>query len=237
MKAIILAAGKGTRMLPLTKDIPKVLVPINGKPFLSYLIENLKQAGLTDLGIVVGYKKEKIAGFLKQNNIKAALIEQKEPIGSANAVQQVESFVKKESFIVLVGDNLWSPKDLKEIAKEDSLCYIIGYKVNNPEHYGVLITDPNSMLKEIKEKPKEFVGNFINTGAYKFTPEIFQAIKQIKPSAKGEYEIVDAITILAKQGKVKVLKVQDYWIDCGKLEDIPIVEDFLNKQKRLTKSL
>jgi dTDP-glucose pyrophosphorylase len=224
MKAVIMAAGKGTRMLPLTKNIPKVLIEINGKPFLYYLLKNLQEAGYNDVGIVVGYKKEQFPDFLKKYGFKATLIEQKEQKGTGHAVVQARDFTKDEDFIVLGGDNLWSPNDLEAMLKQDNLCYVAGIKVDNPQKYGVLVAK-NSGLVRIVEKPTKFVGNLINTGLYKFTPEIYQALEQVKESERGEYELTDAISLLAKQGKVKILKVKDYWIDLGSKEDIPKVEE------------
>lgn len=229
MKVVILAAGKGTRMLPLTETIPKVLVKVNGKPFLSYVIQNLKKAGFTELGIVVGYKKEKIAEFLTKNNIKATLIEQKEQKGTGDALMQAKSFCGKENFISIGGDNLCSVTDFKAIAIDDNKIYVAGIHSEEPKKYGVLIADKNNNLIEIKEKPKKFVGDIINTALYKFTPKIFEALQQIKESERKEYELPDALTLLAKQGKVKVVEVKDYWLDLGCKEDIPKAEVFLKR--------
>jgi len=141
---------------------------------------------------------------------------------------QAKSFTKNDNFIVLGGDNLWSANDLKNIAKEDELNYIAGIKVKNPEKYGVLITKDNKLIA-IKEKPKEFVGNLINTGLYKLTPGIYPALKKIKESERGELELTDALSLLAKENKVKVIKIKDYWIDLGSKEDIPKIEEFFKK--------
>lgn len=227
-KAVILAAGKGTRMLPLTEKTPKVLIKINEKPFLSYIIENLKQAGITRFGIIAGYLKEQVKDFIKEQDIDATIIFQEEQKGTGHALMQAKDFCGDDNFIALGGDNLWSPEDLREISKDDGKIHISGIKSENPEKYGVLIKDKDNNLIEIKEKPKEFVGNIINTGLYKFTPEIFKRLEQIKESERGEYELTDAITSLAKEGKVKVIEVKDYWLDLGSKEDIPKVEKFLS---------
>ncbi|MEK6969772.1 MAG: sugar phosphate nucleotidyltransferase [Nanoarchaeota archaeon] len=229
MKVVILAAGKGTRMLPLTETIPKVLVKVKGKPFLYYVLKNLQQAGYTEFCLVVGYKKEKIKSFLEEYGFKAKLVEQKEQLGTGHALLQVKSFCGKENFISIGGDNLCSVKDFKAIAKEDDYIYVAGIHSESPEKYGVLIKDENNNLIEIKEKPKKFVGNLINTALYKFTPKIFEALEQVKESERREYELPDALTLLAKQGKVKVIKIKDYWLDLGCKEDIPKVEAFLKR--------
>ena len=127
-----------------------------------------------------------------------------------------------------MGDNIWSPEDFKAMAIQDSQTYIAGQKVENPERYGVLVAKDDNLV-EIKEKPKEFVGNLVNTGLYKFTPEIFQIITTLKKSERGEYEITDAINIFAKQGKVKIIEVKGYWLDLSVKEDIPKIESKLSE--------
>lgn len=229
MKAVIMAAGKGVRMLPLTENIPKVLVEVAGKPFLYYLLRNLQKAGFAEFGLIVGYKKEQFPFFLKKYGFKAELIAQKEQLGTGHAVLQAEKFAGNENFIVLGGDNLWSPEDFNRIAKNDNFCYVSGLKSNNPERYGVLILKNKEFLEKIHEKPKEYVGDLINTGLYKFTPEIFTALKKIGKSPRGEYELTDAISILAKENKVKVVKLRNYWLDLGCIEDIKRIEDFFKK--------
>jgi dTDP-glucose pyrophosphorylase len=232
LKVIILAAGKGVRMLPLTEHVPKVLVKVGEKEFLFYLIKSLEKAGYENFGLIVGYKMEKIKEFLKRENIKAELIEQKEQKGTGDAVLQAKNFIGKENFIVLGGDNLWSVPDLQEINKEDEYNYISGIESKNPEKYGVLIED-NEFLKQIKEKPKEYVGNLINTGLYKFTPEIFDILSKIELSERGELELTDAINFLAKENKVKILKIKNFWKDLGRIEDIEPMSDFINKNLKL----
>ena len=228
MKVVILAAGKGTRMLPLTEDIPKVLVEINGKPFLYYVLKNLQRAGYNDFGIVVGYKKEKIETFLEQYGFKATLIEQLEQKGTGHAVLQAEQFVGNENFIVIGGDNLWGVEDLKAINQYDDYNYISGMEVESPEHYGVLIEE-NGFLKEIKEKPKEFHGFLINTGKYKFKPGVFDILKKINLSSRGEIELTCAIDQLAKNGNMKVIKIKSFWKDLGSIEDIEPLSIFLKE--------
>ncbi|MBU0456807.1 MAG: sugar phosphate nucleotidyltransferase [Nanoarchaeota archaeon] len=229
MKAIILAAGKGTRMLPLTENVPKVLVEVNRKPFLYYVIENLKKAGFDEFGIIVGYLKEKIAEFIESNGINATLIEQKEQLGTGHAVMQAKDFCNDENFIVLGGDNLFSEDDLIMMNNNDEFNYIFGKEISGDlSKYGILITKNNKLIK-IVEKPTSFVGNMVNIGLYKFTPDIWDALDKISLSERGEYELTDAISILAREGKVNVLKLKGYWLDLGCKEDIPEVENFIKK--------
>ena len=230
MKVVILAAGKGTRMLPLTQDIPKVLVEVNGKPFLYYVMKNLQQAGYEDFCVVVGYKKEKIFQFLGGYEFKAQTVEQKEQLGTGHALLQAKEFCGQDDFILLGGDNLWSLEDLQALDKKSKYNFVCGREVEHPEKYGVLV-QKNGFLQEIVEKPDKFVGNLINTGLYKFKPEIFSALSRIKPSSRGELELTDAVSLLAREKKVKVLKAQE-WIDLGSRSDIPLVEKYLHKNWR-----
>ncbi len=227
-KVVILAAGMGTRMLPLTNDIPKVLVKTNGKEFLYYVIKNLKKAGYENLCLVVGYKKEKIEEFLKREKIEAKIIEQKEQKGTGDAVLCVKEFVGKENFIVLGGDGLWSPEDFEQMNKSDNYNYICGIETATPEKYGVLEKE-GEFLKGIKEKPKEYCGNLISTGLYKFTPGIFDSLLKVGLSPRGEHELTDAIALLAQEQKVKILKVKNFWKDLGTIKDIEPISNFIRE--------
>ncbi|HLD40322.1 MAG TPA: sugar phosphate nucleotidyltransferase [Candidatus Nanoarchaeia archaeon] len=230
MKAVILAAGKGVRMLPLTLDKPKPLIEVDGKPFLMHLLERLYAAGFEDkdIAIVVGYKGEKIEEFLAEQDLNITVIPQPALIGTGDAVAHAREFVDEEDFIVLSGDNLFSANDLLHIQKEDEFCYVSGWEIDDPSRYGVLLCK-GERLTEIVEKPKEFVGKIINAGLYKFTPDIFEALEQIEISERGELELTDAISLLAEGGKVKVMMLQDYWMDLGKKEDVGKIEEFLKK--------
>lgn len=230
MKAVILAAGKGVRMLPLTRDKPKPLIEVDGKPFLMHLLERLHEAGFEDkdIAIIVGYKGEKIEEFLAEQNMDITVIQQPALIGTGDAVYHAREFVDEEDFMVIGGDNLFSANDLLRIQKEDEFCYVSGWEVEDPSRYGVLECKGERLI-QIVEKPKEFVGNLINAGLYKFTPDIFEALEQIEISERGELELTDAISLLAEGGKVKVMMLQDYWLDLGKKDDIGKIEEFLKR--------
>jgi len=231
MQAVILAAGKGTRMFPLTKDKPKILIEINGKPFLYYVLENLKKAGITELAIVVNYHKEKIEEYIRAHKLKITIITQPEAKGTGDALRQAKYFCGREDFIVMNGDNLYSVEDLKTVQKKDELCYIVGKEMEEWQKYGVLVTTKDQYLVKIIEKPKEFVGKMINVGLYKCTSDIWRAVENIGLSPRGEYELTDAIGLLAKEHKVKVLRLQNYWLDLGCKEDILTIEKFLRGLK------
>ncbi len=225
MKVVILAAGKGTRMLPLTEKKHKLLIEVNGRPFLYYVLKSFERAGYHNFGLIAGHKKEQIARFLKEYGFAAELIEQKEPKGTGHALLQARPWVGNEDFIAIYGDNLWSVEDFKAINIKDDYHYVTGFNVKDWRKYGILIVE-GDLLAEIREKPPEFAGNLINSGLFKFKPEIFRELEKVKPSPRGEIEITDAVTALAKERKVKVLQAR-WWLDLGCPGDVEKVSNFL----------
>ncbi|OGZ69001.1 MAG: hypothetical protein A3D44_00355 [Candidatus Staskawiczbacteria bacterium RIFCSPHIGHO2_02_FULL_42_22] len=229
-KVVISAAGPGTRMQELSKDKPKHLIEINQRPFLAYLLDNILDAGYQQIMLVVGYKqdlmKEFVDGYKKDHDCSIDIVSQFEVLGpkekeygTACPLKCVRDFVGNDQFISLVGDNFYSVEDLRLMNIDDQYCYVAGLKNDHPEKFGVLLTD-GEFLKEIIEKPKEFVGDLINTSLYKFTSDVFEKLPLIEKSPRGEYEITDVISLLAKDGKVKVKMVKDNWMDFGRPEDI-----------------
>lgn len=211
MKAIILAAGSGTRLEPLTSIRPKPLIDVVGKPFLSYLLENVHKAGIKEIGVVVGYKKERMIGFLK-NYKNITVIEQNEQLGTGDAVLKAKDFAGSEDFLVMYGDNLYDAADIKALTKTKGNA-IVGLEHPKPRRYAVLLAE-NGHLKKIVEKPNKHIGNLINAGLYKFTPDVFKSLKGLKKSKRNEYELTDAVSALITNG-VKVFKAQGRWFDVG----------------------
>jgi dTDP-glucose pyrophosphorylase len=239
MKVVIAAAGRGTRMKHLTNNKPKHIIKILGRPFLYYLLENFKKAGYKEFCAVVGYQAEAICSFLEKYDPAIKIINQfkvlgEEEYGTACAIKCVRDFVKNKNFIAMYGDNLYSPYDMKSFNVNNKYCYAGGLLHPHPEKYGILLTH-GEFLEKIIEKPKNPATNLINCGFYKFTFDIFRAIKKIRLSKRGEYELTDAVSILADQKKVKVKMIKDYWLDFGRLADISRLTKFL-KTKKILKS-
>lgn len=237
-KVVIPAAGQGTRMKHLTKNKPKQLICVKQRPFLAYLFDNLLKAGFREFILVTGFRSDLMEKFLKKYGYKATIVNQFEILGPKEKeygtlcpLKCVKDLIGKESFLVVYGDNLYSVKDLKDFRIDDKFCYVAArIEKEHPEKYGVLKTK-GEFLEKIIEKPKEFIGNFVNTGMYKLTPDVFDKIPQVKLSPRGEYELTDAITLLAKDGRVKVKPIKDYWMDFGNPGDIIKVNRFLDKRK------
>ncbi|MSU54829.1 MAG: hypothetical protein EXS48_03310 [Candidatus Staskawiczbacteria bacterium] len=228
-KVVVSAAGQGTRMQELSKDKSKHLIEVNQRPFLAYVLDNIIEAGYTEIMLVVGFREDLIREFLAKYDAKDATINlvnqfevlgpKEKEYGTACPLKCVKDFVGNEPFISLVGDNFYSVNDLKAMNIDDEFCYIGALEHENPEKFGVLLTD-GEFLEKIIEKPKEFVGNLINTSLYKFTPEVFEKLPLIEKSPRGEYEITDVISLLAKDKKVKVKIIKDNWMDFGNPNDI-----------------
>jgi len=233
-KAVIAAAGRGTRMLHLVKNKPKQLIRTCDAPFLSYLLDNILNAGYKELILVVGHKKEKIEEFLKKYKYNVQVINQfevlgKDKYGTACALECVEDTIGTENFIMVYGDHLFSARDFKAFNIDDKYNYMACLKHEHPEKYGVLDIK-NGFLKNVVEKPKKYIGNLINIGLYKFTPEIFEKLKKVKLSERGEYELTDAINFLAEEKKMKVREIHDYWLDLSNPADVIRVSNFLKNE-------
>ncbi len=234
-KVLISAAGRGTRMLDLGKDKPKHLIEVNNRPFLYYLLSNLKKAGFSDITMVVGYKKEFMEKFFSQHQdeFNISLVNQFEILGdqrygTACPLECIRQLMSGDNFLSVNGDNIYAVEDLANLNTVDDFSYVAGFPHPEPQNYGVLQVDENGLLKNIVEKPKSPVGNLINTGLYKFSPEVFSYLDRIGLSPRGEYELTDVVNLMAKDGKVKVMSVKGIWLDFGKPADIPKVENYLN---------
>jgi NDP-sugar pyrophosphorylase family protein len=238
-KVLISAAGRGTRMLDLAKDKPKHLIEVNNKPFLYYLLSNLKKAGFTDIVMVIGYKKEFMEKFFKahQGEFNITLVNQFEILGdqrygTACPLECVRDIVGQSNFLSVYGDNLYSVEDLINFNIDDDLSYIAGLPHLEPQNYGVLQVGEKDYLKRIIEKPKEYFGNLINTGLYKFSPEVFNYLDRVTLSPRGEYELTDIINLMANDNKMKVKDLRGIWLDFGKPGDIPKVEEYLKNHDK-----
>ncbi len=226
MKGLILSGGKGTRLRPLTFTQAKQLVPVANKPVLFYGIEALKEAGIEDIGIVVGDTKDEIeeaAGDGSRWGIRITYIDQEAPLGLAHAVKISEDFLGDEPFVMYLGDNILKSgiKSLVEEFKEKKPnSLILLTEVPDPRLFGVAELK-NGKVVRLVEKPKKPLSNLALVGVYMFDFHVFEAINAIKPSWRNELEITDAIQYLVDHGyEVHPHLVSGWWKDTGKIEDI-----------------
>jgi len=227
MKGIILHGGHGTRLRPLTHTGPKQLLPIANTPMSEYCVESLRNAGITDIAIIIGgvgsNKVQEYYGDGKDFGVKLTYIEQDFPKGIAHAVRLCKDFVGKEKFIVFLGDNIIQ-KDISEYVNDfinsDDAASILLCEVDNPSQFGIAEIKNGKIIKLI-EKPKNPSTNLAVTGIYFLTPIIFDLIDNLKPSWRNEFEIVDALQMLLDiNQKVRYYMITDFWKDTGTPEDI-----------------
>ena len=227
MKAIILCAGKGTRLRPLTYTSAKHLIPLANKPALEYGIEKIKACGINDIGIIIGEETgediEREIGDGKKWDLNISYILQKEPLGLAHAVKVARNFLKDDPFLMFLGDNLLR-NDIKQyrnkFEKGKNQAFVLLTHVENPQQFGIAVLKDKKIVR-MMEKPKDPPTDLALIGVYFFDNKIHQAIDKIEPSERGELEITDAIQWLIENNyNVEAEIIDGWWKDTGKPEDI-----------------
>ncbi len=243
MRAVILTAGEGTRMRPLTLTRPKTMLPVGGKPLLEYNVEALRDAGIKNITMIVGYQKEAVMEHFKDGGnlgVNITYVIQEERLGTAHAIGQVSKRVEEnnEAIIVTNGDIILENALIKNLIdkhhQSQAQSILVLTEVEDPSAFGVVELE-GDCIRDIVEKPNpgEAPSNLINAGIYLVDPSIFQAIKKTEKSERGEYEITDSLKIQIKEGKqVLGLVSQDKWIDVGRpWEFLELNEHYLEASK------
>jgi len=222
MKAVILAAGLGKRMRPLTNKKPKALVRLRGKPLLEHVLESFKRAGIEEAFLVVGFGADKIMKRFggNFNGMKLSYVEQKIAMGTAHAVLQAKGKFKGK-FLVGSTDVIVPPLLWKKLALEKGFDAVVALREEKePERFGVALVS-GKKLNCIVEKPKEGIGsNLVNTGCYAFSQKIFPALEAVKISERGEFELTDAINALAAKGKAGFVLHRGKCLDIGTIVEL-----------------
>ena len=210
MQAVVLCAGKGERLRPLTETMQKAMLPLANKPLLEIIYEELRKVNIKDIIFVVGHKKEDVIKYFKG---KVKFIEQKEQLGTAHAIYTARKLVKGD-FIVLNGDNLIFSEDIKNVLENFNGVATLGtFFSEDVSKYGYIKAKSEKVL-DIIEKPKIKRAGMINAGIYVFSNDIFNYIEKTERSERGEYEITSAIKFLVEEGKVNYVELK-YWKDIG----------------------
>jgi len=237
MQAVILAAGKGTRLEPLTDDKPKPLVEVNGRPLIEDVFDNLIDIGVDEFVVVVGYKKEKIIERYEDEyeGVPITYAHQREQKGLAHALLQAESHVDGD-FVLMLGDNIFRG-NLGDVVnrqnedRADAAFLVEEVQVEEASRYGVCDTNEYGEIVRVVEKPDDPPSNLVMTGFYTFTPAIFHACHLVQPSDRGEYEITDAINLLIQSGRtIDAIRLDGWRMDIGYPEDREEAEERLRAE-------
>jgi glucose-1-phosphate thymidylyltransferase len=231
MKGIVLAGGLGTRLRPLTHTGTKQLIPIANKPVLEYCIEDLREVGIHDIGIIVGYTPERIKSVCDvigdggRWGVNIVYIEQDSPRGIAHAVQCAKHFVGDDDLVVYLGDNILKGGIAPFIERFKAQAVDAGIllaQVEDPRPYGVAVLNGEGNIIGIQEKPSQPASDLVIIGIYYFSSRVFDIIEQLNPSDRGEYEISDTLRVLIEsdQYTVSSTKVDGWWDDTGTAEAV-----------------
>jgi bifunctional UDP-N-acetylglucosamine pyrophosphorylase/glucosamine-1-phosphate N-acetyltransferase len=230
MKAVLLAAGAGERLMPITASRPKPLIKITGKPILQFSLESAKKAGIDEVIIVTHYMSDAISSYFSDGEslgLKITYLNQDRLSGTGNAAEVAEPKIDGD-FVLIYGDLLFGQDAVKNVLQKfrngNTAAVMAVVRVDRPENYGMVKQDSEGKIIRIVEKPPvgKVPSNLANAGIYAFSKEVFEEIKRTKASIRGEWELTDAITLLVKKGKtvctVELNKAD--WFDVGRPWDL-----------------
>lgn len=239
MKGVILAAGKGTRLYPVTKAIPKPLLPIANKPTLEYAFDQLKGCGISEVCVVVGENEGVMREHLGDGSafgLNLSFVRQNDPKGLAHAVGFARDFVAGDDFVLYLGDAIYDQPlapFIEQFKSAGAANLNLVKEVEDPRRFGVANVEGGRIVKLV-EKPAEPESNLAMAGMYVFGPQIWDVLPGLAPSARGEYEITDAIQILVDQGHLVIPGIYGgNWFDTGTLDSFLATSRFLTGDGQL----
>ncbi|MFF4469672.1 glucose-1-phosphate thymidylyltransferase [Streptomyces sp. NPDC001599] len=227
MKALVLSGGMGTRLRPLTHSMAKQLVPVANKPVLVHCLENIRDIGVTEVGVVVGDHAEEIAGEIGDGSdlgLRITYLRQEAPLGLGHCVVIAREFLGDEDFVMYLGDNVLAEgitEAADAFATRRPAAQVVVTKVLDPRQYGVAEVGEDQVVRALVEKPRRPRSDLAVIGVYFFTARIHDAVRAVPPSARGELEITDAIQHLVDQGRtVTAVEHSGYWQDTGRADGL-----------------
>ena len=236
MQAVVIAAGRGIRLKPLTDKIPKCMAAIKDKPILEHILERLVKAGIDEINLIVGYRREVIEEHFgpEFQGVKVNYFVQKEPKGTAHALSLFEGYAK-EMFIVTNADVITSTSNYKRLMETDEFekgdAFLLARSVKNPWRFGVLKTEKNRILGIVeKPKPGEEPSNIVNAGVYRFKKDFFESVRETGKSERGEFELVDSIKNYIAKGKAVEYRIcEGMCIDVAGTDDLERADSLLDE--------
>ena len=226
MRALILSGGEGSRLRPITHTQAKQLIPVAGTPILFHAVQAISDAGITEVGIIVGSTAAEVQAAVGDGSrwgVRVTYIPQEAPLGLAHAVLTAAEFVRGGSFLMYLGDNVLLEgltRFVEEFDRTRPDAQIFLARVPEPERFGVAVLDGERVIKLV-EKPKDHISDLALVGVYLFNESILEAANAIRPSPRGELEITDALQWLIDNGRiVRAEMVEGWWKDTGKPEDL-----------------
>ncbi|MBI3647221.1 MAG: glucose-1-phosphate thymidylyltransferase [Actinobacteria bacterium] len=226
MRALVLSGGEGSRLRPLTHTSAKQLIPIAGTPILFHALEAIRDAGVTEVGIVVGSTADEIEAAVGDGSawgLRVTYLHQEAPLGLAHAVLTAREFVAGQPFLMYLGDNVileGVTRFVREFERARPDAQIFVARVPEPERFGVVQIEGDRVVRLV-EKPSSFVSDLALVGVYLFDDSIIEACESLKPSGRGEYEITEAIQWLVDRGRtVRVEMLEGWWKDTGRPDDL-----------------
>ncbi|GIH94843.1 glucose-1-phosphate thymidylyltransferase [Planobispora siamensis] len=227
MKALVLSGGSGTRLRPFSYSMPKQLIPIAGRPVLEHVLGNIRDLGVTEVGIVVGAWAGEIAAAIGDGSrlgLRVTYIRQDRPLGLAHAVRTARGFLGDDDFVMYLGD-VMLPDGVADLAErfraERPAAQVVVHRVADPRGFGVVELDAGGAVRRLVEKPRRPRSDLALVGVYFFGPAIHEAVTAVAPGRRGELEITDAIQWLVTRGaKVAAVEYGGYWKDTGQADDV-----------------
>ena len=239
IKGVILAGGQGSRLWPITKVVGKHFLPVGDKPIIYYPILTLKEAGIKDILVVCGQEHTdqyvKLLGSGEELGVNLSYTIQVEPMGIAHGLALAESFSDGNPVCLILGDNIFGDDlfpAVKEFLKTNRGSMVALKQVSDPERFGVASFRKDGTIKNVVEKPKKPATNWAVTGFYIYDNRVFDVIKNLKPSARGEYEITDVNNWYIKEGTMKHYKAKKFWVDAGTFDSLFLANQLVRKNKK-----
>ena len=239
IKGVILAGGKGTRLWPITKVTGKHFLPVGDKPIIYYPVLTLKKAGIKDILIVCGSEHTdqyvQLLGSGKEFGVNLYYTIQVDSLGIAHGLGLAESFANGDPVALILGDNIFGDdlsNVVKKFSKKERGSMIVLKHVSDPKRFGVASFNKDGTIKNVVEKPKKPATNWAVTGFYIYDNRVFNVIKNLKPSTRGEYEITDVNNWYIKEGTMDYFKAKKYWVDAGTFESLHLANILVRKNKK-----